>query len=181
MAGKRHKGSAKQRAGTGIVIHGVKELEESLNKVEKKLRDRVVNRAAMDAANVIAVEAKRILASKVGDKSTGALGRSIHVKKNHVSKAIKSATKYLQKARDIERTSYAVVAGEGFFQGKTWYGGIVEFGSVKWAGHPFMRPAAKSKRDVIRQLFRKAVREVTQNSARRRANAAVNAIDTRVD
>lgn len=170
-------GSGLQRAGTGIVLRGVRELEQTLDKVRKDVRERVVKKAAEESANVIMVEAKRLCPVKTGD-----LKRSIHVKKQHISKALSKLKKvYKAKIADIERTSYAVIAGEGFYQGKTWYGGIVEFGSEKWEGRPFMRPAAHAKRDVVRQIFRKAIRDVTKNSARRRANAAVTAITTAVD
>lgn len=169
-------GSGLNRAGSGVVIHGIPQLEEALDKLTKKMRDRVVDKATRDAANVVMIEAKRLCPVK-----TGSLRRSIHVKKGHATAAVSRQLKYSQKARDIAKMSYAVIAGEGFFKAETWYGGIVEFGSVNWDGKPFMRPAAKAKKEVIRQIYRKAIREVVQNSARRRANAAITALDFGVE
>lgn len=173
MARRRIPGGARNRAGTGIVVHGVEQLANTMDKIGDALKTRTISRASEDAANVIMHEAKRLCPVR-----SGRLRASIHVEKGHVPIALERATKASRQAsaklKGIKQYAYAVICGEGFFTGDTYYSGMVEFGTVKWAGKPFMRPAAQAKKDVVRQIFRKAVRDLVKNSARRRANAQIN-------
>jgi len=78
------------------------------------------------------------------------------------------------KVRSIKRSKYkvgaSVVIGDGFYQGKQFYGAFIEFGAP---GHmtfgkgesplepdPFLRPAADDSEDEVRQVYTQTLRQI---------------------
>lgn len=135
--GRATRGTAKRTASAASVggraavkqefrMHGLKELQDSLNRLPDQLRENALKNASAAAARVIRDEAKRRV--KV---NTGQLRDSIVVSRT-----------FKEKGRKV-RLRGAVVLG---IQGAArYYAHLVEFGSSRLQPRPFMRPAMEAK------------------------------------
>lgn len=112
---------AKVRAGTAIIITGVKEIDDKLHKFEGKVQKKALRKATRAAAKFVRDDAKAL-----APHDTGQLEASIKVK------AIK---------RQRGKIGHAVMTGEGLFKGETFYGGFVELGTQRMRADPYLRPA----------------------------------------
>ncbi len=128
----------------------VRRVEKLFRGMEAKLVKKLQRKAIRQAAKVVAEEAKRIV-----PVDTGALKRSIKVR----------ALKRSRKNRG--RVGARVVTGKGTFRGKTYYGGMVEYGTSRMMARPFMRTAARNKRADTRRVYIAAVKEFVRESGKR--------------
>jgi HK97 gp10 family phage protein len=150
------------RAGGGVEIKGLDELRRKLKDMGQALAGQVMTDILKAAADPVLNDA---IAKCPTD--TGTLRSSI---KLNISPPAKTGAKV------------AVVAGEGFFLGETFYGGFVEYGHFtgkrkgrkgvdadkyrnkqiaagrKWvAAKPFMRPAADENKDRVLNIIQQEV------------------------
>lgn len=133
-----------------ITLGGIKQLQATLKQFHPTLQKKLERRATRKAAKVVH---RRALDYAPVD--TGDLEESI-------------------KVRSIKRSKYkvgaSVVTGDGFYQGKQFYGAFIEFGAP---GHmtfgkgesplepdPFLRPAADDSEDEVRQVYTQTLRQI---------------------
>jgi len=136
-----------------VIVTGDKALDKTMATMEAKIQKKVARHAMRVATRgVILPQALRRVpvgkASK-GSRNPGALKKSLTVK------AFK---------RSRSRTGVAVVAGDGFFQGETYYSGMVEFGTKNMQANPFLRAAGYESKPQVQALIvadiRKALAEL---------------------
>ena len=130
-------------AGGGAVIFNISgtgdaELQKLLNALPEKVQKKIMRQALREAAKVVAAEARA--RAPVG---TGTLRDSIKVR----------AAKGKRGTIGAE-----VVTGEGYFQGKTFYGAFIELGTRKMGAKPFLRPAAAAARGRAIAVVAEAIR-----------------------
>lgn len=129
-----------------VSLQGDRELIEKLEGLPPRLTKKLTTSAMRKAAKPILDEAKRIVPVR-----TGTLRKSIRIR------ALK---------RSRRRFGVQVITGEGFFKGKTFYGGMVEYGTSRQAAQPFMRPAAKRKVGEVRRVFNEELAKALNEIAR---------------
>ena len=133
-------------SGGGAVIFNISgtgdaELQKLLNALPGKVQKKIMRQALREAAKVVAVEARAL--APVGAEDGGTLRASIKVR----------AAKGKRGTIGAE-----VVTGEGFFQGKTFYGAFVELGTRRMKAKPFLRPAADAARSRAIAVVAEAIR-----------------------
>lgn len=109
-------------------ITGLKECLRALKTLAPKLEKKVLRQAIRKALKPILAKAKELAPKDKGD----------------LAKAIKLRAAVKRKRGVI---ALEVRVGEGEFQGKTFYGGMQEYGTSKIQPHPFMRPAFDEGKD----------------------------------
>jgi len=109
-----------------ISITGAKELERKLKQLEPKVAKKIVRQSLRKAAKPILTRAKQLV-----PVITGALKKSLKVR-----------------AMRRKKGRYGIMVGTaaGWFVGKTFYGGFVEFGTDKAPARAFVRPAFDSQK-----------------------------------
>ena len=141
----------------GVVLLGIKEIDRKLKRLDAKFGKKVVRKALRTGAKMVADEARRQAPVDSG--------------------TLRSAIKVKAQKRSRKSIGINVIVGEGFFIGKTFYAGFIEFGAP---GHkmfgkgrapldaaPFMRPAydrtKNQARDrVLQQILAGLNLEVTR-------------------
>lgn len=117
-----------------VEITGDKELDALFRAFPSKVRRRLLRGALAKAAAVVLAEAKLLVPVR-----TGLLKRSLKVGAGR-------PRRYL--------VTRGVQTQGGLFRGKTFYGGMQEFGTKRMRAHPFLRPALDSQRVRVVELFR---------------------------
>lgn len=137
-------------AKTQMKAEGFANLEKALRDFPIKKGDRAVGRAVREGAEVIAEEA-RAQAPRAAEhrwlkrgKPVTRLAESILIKK------IRNAAGYA--------IGYAKSAFHGLF---------AELGTLKWGGHPFLRPALKNKADEAVDATREGLTGILERWRRR--------------
>ena len=119
------------------------EMKKKLQQMPEKLQQRTITKATRQAAKVVEKEAKRLV-----PKDTGALELAIKTIKVPKRKTPMGHIQYLiMPVTVLKRTTRVKVNGEAAKMKTniyTYYGHMVEYGTVKMAAQPFMRPAAEN-------------------------------------
>lgn len=148
--------------GPIVAIEGADQLRKNLRSLDDKLRRKLIRDALRKGAQPIYEEARRLVPVR-----TGALQASINIKASTTAK----------------RVRFRVQTGaEGFFKGKTYYGGFVEFGhkigSRKLGDkrkevppHPFMGDAFDERGDEARRITLDELKASAEREANRIASA----------
>lgn len=119
-----------------IEIKGAKELAARLDKLDKKVRNKVVSRALRAGAKVVQSRAKQL-----APRQTGALAKAIKVRTSKF---------FMGRKKKRGEVAIDVTVGKANFQGDTFYGGFQEFGWKAGAqqrqipGKHFMERAANA-------------------------------------
>lgn len=138
-----------------VEVTGFKELEHALAELPKAVAKSVL-RTALKKAGQPVVDAAQSLAPR----DTGKLAESIEIK----TSLSRRQRRRRQKAGDVEQ-----------FIGpstKAPHGHLVEFGTVKMAPRPFLRPAWDANKDRVLELFAKEMWTAIEKAARRLARKA---------
>ena len=130
-------------------LTGVKELDNALRQFEPKLVKKIARKVVRKAAKPVQESAQRRVRVK-----TGRLKRSIKVR------ALKRSRK------NKHRVGVRVITGEGFFQGSTFYGGFIEYGTKNMRKKPFMRPAMDENHETVRRVFQSEIAALIPQVAR---------------
>jgi HK97 gp10 family phage protein len=149
--------------GTGFEITGIAELDATLNEMEKRTMRKHVARAVRTVAKKVLAEAKMLVPVDEGE-----LKKSLKIRRAKRSRKLKNQV--------VDQ----VFTGEGFFKGDQYYGGFVEYGTVKMSARPFLRPAVYSQKYTANITFRQAVVDSiseTSRKGRMKARTASRGID----
>ena len=150
-----------------ISLEGKEELNAIINRVDKKVRKKLLVKVFRQSAKPLVKEAKR-LAPKSHKKS-------FIVAHGDIRKKVRYTRLVTHRAGELKR-SIGVIVGKGpvasVFIGPRkggikandgWYAHFVEFGTVKQKAQPFMRPAwDKTNKEIESQIYsgvEKAVEE----------------------
>jgi HK97 gp10 family phage protein len=181
------------KRGVSVKVEGLRELEASLKQLPKATARNVLKRVLVKAGQPIAEQAARLAPD---DPRTGApdLHTSIAVSakvRNDVGKA--AFAKVLREGgsrddavsalRGARREAKGAGSFATMFIGPTvdsFYGKFQEFGTVKQAAQPFMRPAWDANKEGALATIRgelgaeidKAAKRVAKRAARKAAKAA---------
>lgn len=152
-----------------ISVSGLKELDQALGLLPKATARNVLVRTLSKAAEPLVEEAKRLapVAPVDGGQLRDSIAASSRVK-NKVGNAEYSAAMKqglgVEAARSALRAARRANKGNGSFAqlfvgparggGVIRYAHIVEFGSVKTAPHPFMRPAWDVTKDQVLSVIK---------------------------
>lgn len=109
---------------------GTEELRRKLKTIPATMRRTVVRTAAKAGAKVIQEQARDNVKAKFHKYATGNLAKNVGTKVR-----TRTVGSMGEVAVDIGPTKHA------------WYGRILETGSVKYAAHPWLRPAFDAKKD----------------------------------
>lgn len=111
-------------------VKGVKELKRALDKLEQKIRTKILRTELRGAAKELAADVKEN--APVGE--TGKLRRAVRVKSAKRKKG---------------RIAFNAQIGEGSFKGETFYGSMVELGTAKQPAQHFMEQTFEAKASQI--------------------------------
>ena len=147
----------------GVQVDGVKELIKALDALGADVRGEIMEKALWQAAEPIELAARA-----KAPRSAGTLARNIKRKRMGKRRSMGAAVQ--------------VVAGDGWYKGKTFYGAFVELGhflgSRKRGGkrayipaRPFMRPAFDSMRGASIVIARNIIGSEIERRARRYAGS----------
>lgn len=139
-------------AFASVTLTGDKELDARFKQLEPKIAKRGVSVATRAAAKDVLEEAKRLVPVDSGD-----LEASLTVR------VARRAARGRRLGRGVR--GHTVTTREGLFQGEQFYGGFVEFGTEKWEGDAFLRPALFGREAQARAIFKKVLSQAVRNSA----------------
>jgi len=128
------------RTGT-ISITGLAALEKQLQQLPDKLAKNVLRGAVRAGAVAIQKEAKALAPQSVAFHRLGAGSRAVEIQPGSLKKGIKVRSAP-RKLSEFAITYWVYVSK------KLWYWKFVEFGTVKMAAKPFMRPAFESQKET---------------------------------
>lgn len=148
-----------------ISTSGFKALDMALGELPKAIAKRVLQRTLLKAGQPIADEASRLAPVRTGDlashievsaKTKNKVGSKEFAQAMDAGLGIKAASAALRSARRAAK-------GQGSFaemyvgpaKGVLRYSHLVEFGTVKSAPQPFMRPAWDSKKSMALDIIRR--------------------------
>lgn len=164
------------KAGAGIYITGVKELDKALNGLERKLQSKALRKATRAIAKQVATDARRIVSEDTGD-----IAASIKVRSAATTYSKDGKRKRIASMRGM--VGHGVVAGEGLFKGDAFYAGFLEFGTkerytrhsgayrgrLEQTQHAFLRPALYGNQHLAQQQFRAEISAFIQQQKAQRA------------
>jgi HK97 gp10 family phage protein len=127
-------------------IEGGKELFAALSTLPKNLERTVERGALREAGKMVRDRAKQLC--PVGTMEGMSFGWALSMVKR-VPGALRNSIKMLPGRRRKNQISVVVGTSQGWFTGPEYYGGFVEFGTYKWKGKPFVRPAFDSQQENI--------------------------------
>ncbi|WP_159990817.1 HK97-gp10 family putative phage morphogenesis protein [Pelistega ratti] len=144
-----------------VRVEGLRELSDRLEKLDKKVAGQVVRKAAIEGSKLIRNEAKNRVPVYLG-----ILKQNIVVKrfrdrgKGNVRYGIGLvSSRAVYKNNKVNRKKGRV--GKTYYQGKTVYGHMVEFGTRKMKARPFLRPAFESQKekavDVVKNTLKQEI------------------------
>lgn len=140
-----------------VKVEGLRQIADALNKLDKKVSTKIARKAARAGALLIRDEAKRRV-----PVDTGLLKQNIVVKKfrdrgeGNVRYGIGLiSSKAVYRDNKVNRRKGRV--GQSYYRDKTFYGHMVEFGTIKMKAKPFLRPAFETQKekavDVVKQTL----------------------------
>lgn len=142
--------------GMKFDLKGVDELIKKLQRTQKEMVEKEAPKALAKAARVIRDEAKRRAALVDDPKSPENIAKNIVVRK-----ARKKDTKHDEIKYKIGVAGGAKPDADGKMPagGDTWYWRFIEFGTVKMAANPFLRPAMTAKQQEAAAVFISSFKE----------------------
>jgi HK97 gp10 family phage protein len=141
-------------AGSGLNITmeiiGGKELFAALDTLPIAVANRVERQGLKEAAKLVVDRAKMLCPVWAG-VFLKSIGESRLGNTKAVPGLLRASIKAMPGIRKKGFISIVVGTAEGWFRGKTFYGGIVEFGGTRrnYPAKPFIRPAFDSQREWI--------------------------------
>jgi HK97 gp10 family phage protein len=131
-----------------IEVKGLQKLEKKLSKLPEKVAKKVVSKAVRAGAKPMLAQARA----------------NAPVKTGLTKKSIKIRTMKAKWAKP----GYGVHIGvsDKWFSGEAFYAGMVEFGTVRMAAQPFIRPAYDVTKDESVRITAKALRDGVENAAK---------------
>lgn len=128
-------------ATTRIRIDGLVELQKRMSALAADMQQSVAHGAVLAGAQLI----KREAISRAPTADEEHVIEGVHVKPGNLKKNI--VVKRVPKGQSTHTSEYVVtVRGKARYGFASRYGSIQEFGSVKQAPRPFMRPAFDTKK-----------------------------------
>lgn len=160
-----------------VKVEGLRDLERALSELPKATGKNVLRRVARGALEPMAAQAK---AKAPDDPATAApdLRRSITISEKRTRRAKKSTARRLVggKWRSDPSTGIEMAMGPASGGGVLNYATLQEFGTVKMAANPYMRPAwdsgAQGALDYIKDSLRTEIERAAARVAKKRAKAA---------
>lgn len=131
----------------GIVVTGLRELDNMLRAMTPELNNRILGAANAESAKPLIREAKSLV-----PKRTGALEKSIGAIKVSIRKADEIGTVKVGPRRGGGNKGYhghLVEFGTGPRPAGGWYAGFRNPGTTVMPAHPFMRPAFEKTKGQI--------------------------------
>jgi HK97 gp10 family phage protein len=119
-----------------VRVEGLSDLAAALRSLPRGVARNVLSRALAQSARIVRGEAR--LRAPIG--ATGALRRSIYYR------AAREQGGLFRRVFQVRVRRGARKQAEDQKGRSAYYAHFVEFGTVKWAGKPFMRPAWDAKR-----------------------------------
>lgn len=136
---------------TSLMLTGDKALDKKLRELPTKLQKKAIRTATREAAKRVLEEAKRLV-----PVDEGLLEKSL---------VVRAATRGARDRRLGRGVfGHTVTTREGLFQGETFYGGFVEFGTKKWEGDAFLVPALFGTEREVRGVFVRALQKFVRTA-----------------
>lgn len=158
-------------AKTVVRIEGLRELSLAMREVDRRLQQRIGRSAVMAGARVIAREAKArapVLAAPTLQRKPGTL------KKNIRAKAVRAAqpgrweaivgVRALKAQKIIDFKAQTGKSGRAN-PDDPYYWRFVEFGTVKMAAKPFLRPAFEAKKQTAAEAIQAQLKKRIEQDA----------------
>lgn len=137
-------------ATTTVRVEGLKELDDALQLLSSDIQNKIARAATNAAAQVIKNEA-----IKRAPADTGNLRKNIIVKRLPAQEASPLTSQHIVTVRQGKLTKKQKGAGLQ----DAFYGRFVEFGTVKMAPRPFLRPAFDSKKTDAVEAMRVRIKQ----------------------
>lgn len=134
-----------------VEIKGLRELQEAMRQLPKKLERRVLNAALMTGAREIANEAKARAPVR-----TGTLRRNIRARPGRPTDGHTATT--IVGVRKLTFRQVARLRSKGKSADDPFYWRWLEFGTAKMAARPFLRPAFEAKKVSAAHTIKEALK-----------------------
>ena len=128
-------------------ISGVEEIRRAFAVLPKRVASKVIRQSIRNALKPVLLDAKRRC-----PVATGRLRDSIVLRASPRRRAGVIALE--------------IRTGPGQFEGETYYGGMVEYGTSKMPARPFMRPAYDANKVTAKAAATRMIREGVDREAR---------------
>lgn len=135
--------------GMKFELNGVDELIKRLKKAQREGVEKMAPRALAASGRVIRDEAKRRAEAIDDPKTKESIAKNIALQKSSKRNTPRDAVKY----RVGVRGGGAPNDDKNPSGGDTWYWRFIEFGTVKMAPRPFLRPAMEAKQQEAARVF----------------------------
>jgi HK97 gp10 family phage protein len=148
-----------------VTIEGVNQVLRSLDRFDKKVRRKIERKAVRAAGKPVLASAKRMvpIADEYDvhdvDHQAGMLQKSLRLR------ALKSSRS--RRRAGIYGVRIQSGAESHMFQGETFYGGFVEFGTVNQAAQGFMAAASQENQSRSRQIFVSEIKRYVAEEGKR--------------
>lgn len=175
MAAPKRMWAAKRRAAStrnSVNVDGLRELGEAMRALGAEVSEKIAHRMVSKAARMVRDEAK-----KAAPVRTGYLKQNIIVKKMRKSETDLTSEyrmgvrKYKLKYADTRFNVRKRRAGKYYGVDDAYYWRYLEFGTVKMAARPFMRPAFDNNRmravEVMKATGRRLILAAAAKAGRR--------------
>lgn len=169
------------------VVDGLGELTKALAELTPKLEKKVLRQAMRKAAKPILAQAKAnapvskpAYLRRLGE-NTAAFGRFVGATEKQAERAAKRAVAHVTRQAKKAKVRYPgqlrdslklramkskkgrigvmVQTKDGDFQGDTFYGAFIEYGTSKMAAKPYMRPAFDTKAGEAERIVANEIRD----------------------
>lgn len=142
-----------------IKVQGLKELGQQMDKLDKKVRNRIARAATAAGARHIRDTAKAMV-----PVDTGQLKQNIVVKKfrdRQPDKTLYGIGLISKESTygDTKTNRRKGRAGKSYWTDKAYYGHMVEFGTRKMPAQPFLRPALETQKEQTVAVVKKRLTE----------------------
>ena len=136
-----------------VKLIGDKRLARKFKNMEPKLQKKILRSSLRKAARPIQQAAKQNVPVQSGD-----LRRSIKIR----------AAKRSRRTRNQVGIRISTNSGDNLFQGQTFYGGFLEFGTSRIAPVAFMKRAFDETRGQVMAIMREETKTAIREASRRR-------------
>lgn len=170
-----------QNKTMSVTVLGVAELDRSLAEFADTMRKNLIRAASRSICKKIVADVK-----STAPRKTGALAEAVRV----APMAGSRKGKYRTRGGGVNKIGASVRVGAGFFLGKTFYGGFLEYGTksrftsrpLKYVGHvdgerwAFVRPAMERNRQFAIGEFSEALRTAIAAQKKRKARSVAKSV-----
>lgn len=132
------------RGSAVVKVIGSRKLKRVMEGLPKKIQSKILRTGLRKAIKLVADRVRTLV-----PRDTGQLRKSIKVRAGK---------------RKRNRISITAQTGEGFFKGKTYYGGFQEYGTEKMQAEPFLRPAFDQRERPAAEILETEIKKLAKEA-----------------